>query len=495
MDVGTLAGTATLPAACSSSASQQQHRRAPSLVARDLPNSLRSAAAPPDLARRSPNPDTTRIRVSPASSAPSSRSSSPVLRGTITRRHPPSPNPAGTPLKHVHLPLLRRASLTLHEYATAAARPATYVSFVRSLHPALLALFLVSVSATLSNKTLLRGFFHGLTYSLTSWQMSCATLGTMLAQRLGVYRPQRVPIKHNSLLQAIAVVFSCEILCSNMALRLVPVPVRSSRLGGCAKSGSRFSIRQFHVSLRAAAPILTLLLSVSFFRQRTTLRTASALLGVLLGVAFTSHHEQYLSLGSLFLIGSTLLLTAKSLLVTHILESRLSLHPLDILARMSPLSSLHCALFAVVNGEPRRLWRFARGNEFTRAHLAEVALNGVLSFAVVVLGLVADKKTRPPALAITSAFPSSCPLGPCCSGTNVRSVCPQPTPRRRRRSSRPSSSLACVSRPSISSASPSPSAAASSTRPGTRATRTALRSGWGWEEAGRWEEEGKRCCR
>ncbi|GJN90980.1 hypothetical protein Rhopal_003994-T1 [Rhodotorula paludigena] len=382
MDVGTLAGTATLPAACSSSSSQQQHRRAPSLVARDLPNSLRSAAAPPDLARRSPNPDTTRIRVSPASSAPSSRSSSPVLRGTITRRHPPSPNPAGTPLKHAHLPLLRRASLTLHEYVTAAARPATYVSFVRSLHPALLALFLVSVSATLSNKTLLRGFFHGLTYSLTSWQMSCATLGTMLAQRLGVYRPQRVPIKHNSLLQAIAVVFSCEILCSNMALRLVPVP--------------------FHVSLRAAAPILTLLLSVSFFRQRTTLRTASALLGVLLGVAFTSHHEQYLSLGSLFLIGSTLLLTAKSLLVTHILESRLSLHPLDVLARMSPLSSLHCALFAIVNGEPRRLWRFVRGNEFTRAHLAEVALNGVLSFAVVVLGLVADKKTRPPALAITT---------------------------------------------------------------------------------------------
>jgi hypothetical protein len=38
-----------------------------------------------------------------------------------------------------------------------AAGTRTYLHFLRSLHPSLVALFLVSVSATLSNKTLLRG--------------------------------------------------------------------------------------------------------------------------------------------------------------------------------------------------------------------------------------------------------------------------------------------------------------------------------------------------
>ncbi|KWU43207.1 hypothetical protein RHOSPDRAFT_3818, partial [Rhodotorula sp. JG-1b] len=267
-------------------------------------------------------------------------------------------------------------------FGRAATHPRTYLHFLRSLHPSLVALFLVSVSATLSNKTLLRGFFEGLTYSLTTWQLACASLGTMLAERIGVYRPQRVPTKHGRLVQAVAFVFSCEILCSNLALRLVPVP--------------------FHVSLRAASPFLTLVLSVLFFNEHTTLTTTSTLLVVLLGVALTSHHEAWLSLGSLLLSASALLLTAKSLLVSHVLESRLHLAPLDILARLSPLSMTHCAGFAILNSEPAKLWHFLRGQECTRAHVAQVALNGILSFGVVVLGLVAERRTRPPALAITA---------------------------------------------------------------------------------------------
>ncbi|BGP40615.1 hypothetical protein JCM10450v2_004610 [Rhodotorula kratochvilovae] len=387
MDVATFAGTAVLPQG-------HAHRRDASLAfhpagTASLPNSRPYSPA----LQTDPLPYAetfTSARVTPAPSAANSRSSSPVLTSALSftsRRYPPSPTPSAGPFLRPKDPpriphFARRVSLTLQDYAHAASRPSTYVHFVRSLHPSLLALFFVSVSATLSNKALLRGFFHGLTYSLTSWQMICATGGTVLAQRIGAYRPQRVPVKHNRELQVIAFVFSCEILCSNLALRLVPVP--------------------FHVSLRAASPILTLVLSVAFFHVQATLRASSALLAVLLGVAFTSHNEAYLSLGSLLLIASALLLTAKSLLLTYYLQSRLSLHPLDILARMSPLSALHCLVFALANGEPRRLWRFVQGREFTGAHVAEVALNGVLSFSAVALGLVAEKKTRAPAMAITT---------------------------------------------------------------------------------------------
>lgn len=309
-----------------------------------------------------------------------------------------------SPLVHRLREIVDTSRQRLRMYARAASEPRTYIHFLRSLHPSLVALFLVSVSATLSNKTLLRGFFQGLTYSLTTWQLACATLGTMLAERIGVYRPQRVPTKHVRLVQAVAFVFSCEILCSNLALRLVPVPV--SALPGVVGSDTALTVvtlaRQFHVSLRAASPFLTLVLSVLFFGERTTLNTASSLLVVLLGVALTSHHEAWLSTGSVLLSASAVLLTAKSLLVSHLLESRLHLGPLDILARLSPLSMTHCAVFAILNAEPRKLWTFVRGAECTRAHVAQVALNGVLSFGSVVLGLVAEKRTRPPALAIAA---------------------------------------------------------------------------------------------
>ncbi|GAA6049718.1 hypothetical protein JCM3770_004425 [Rhodotorula araucariae] len=370
MDVATFAGAV------------QAHRNDSALAFHPATGSLPNSRPYSPAVRTDPLPhaDTfTSARTTPGPSGASSRTTSP--------RCPPSPTPSSAPYTHLEAPpriprFARRVSLTLQDYAHAAARPATYIHFVRSLHPSLLVLFFVSVSATLSNKALLRGFFHGLTYSLTSWQMLCATGGTVVAQRVGAYRPQRVPVKHNRELQVIAFVFSCEILCSNLALRLVPVP--------------------FHVSLRAASPILTLILSVAFFHVPATVRASSALLAVLLGVAFTSHNEAFLSLGSLLLVTSALLLTTKSLLLTHYLQSRLALHPLDILARMSPLSALHCLVFALANGEPRRLWRFVQGREFTGAHVAEVALNGVLSFSAVALGLVAEKKTRAPAMAITT---------------------------------------------------------------------------------------------
>ncbi|GAA5893459.1 hypothetical protein JCM6882_008042 [Rhodosporidiobolus microsporus] len=349
--------------------------------------------APPIVRPLARSSSASRIYISPASSTVTSRAPSPVhtpspAAADLTppppppvpiRRYTPSPKPrTSSPSPS----LSRRLSKPLLDAAYLAATPSTYVTFVRSLHPSLLAFFLVSVSAVISNKALLRGFFHGLTYALTAWQMACATLGTVVGERIGAYRATRVAKRHDRVLVLCALVFSLEILASNLALRLVPVP--------------------FHVSLRACSPILTLLLSCAFFRSSTTLRTSASLLLIVLGASLTSHHEAWASPGSLLLLASAALLSAKSLLVTHLLQAHLALSPLDILARIAPLSMIHCGLFAVANGEVVRFWRFLRSGECTKVHLAEVALNGALSFALVPLGLTAERNTRPPALAVAT---------------------------------------------------------------------------------------------
>ncbi|GAA5971919.1 hypothetical protein JCM3765_002615 [Sporobolomyces pararoseus] len=337
-----------------------------------------------------------RVRPSPACSPTNTPPDSPAPSRIGSPSVPPSPYPGSTSASRRRLltsatpspnpneapSLARRLSKPFVEIAVKASSPSLYVKFLISLHPSLLAYFLVSVSSTISNKSLLRGFFQGITFTLTAWQMACATLGTMLSVKLGHYKPIKLTPKRESVMRWVALVFSFEIAASNLALRLIPVP--------------------FHISVRAAAPILTLCISLLFFSSTTTLRTSSSLLLVLLGISFTSLNEEWLSLGSLLVILSTFLLTSKSLLTTHLLSDRFHLHPLDILARMSPLSMIHCTLFAVANGELQKFWRFMWSPDFTREHLFEIGMNGVLSFGVVVCGLVAERRTKAPALAVTA---------------------------------------------------------------------------------------------
>lgn len=96
--------------------------------------------------------------------------------------------------------------------------------------------------------------------------------------------------------------------------------------------------------------------------------------------------------------------SAKTLVTTHLLQDRYSLKPLDIVARISPLTTVHCLFFSWANGEMDDLYRFVRGPEFTKGHVGAIAFNGLLSFALVVTGIITDKRTRPPSMAISGEW-------------------------------------------------------------------------------------------
>lgn len=180
-----------------------------------------------------------RVRPSPACSPTNTPPDSPVPSRIGSPSVPPSPYPGSTSASRRRLltsatpspnpnetpSLARRLSKPFVEIAVKAASPSLYVNFLISLHPSLLAYFLVSVSSTISNKSLLRGFFQGITFTLTAWQMACATLGTMLSVKMGHYKPIKMTPKRESIMRWVALVFSFEIAASNLALRLIPVPV------------------------------------------------------------------------------------------------------------------------------------------------------------------------------------------------------------------------------------------------------------------------------
>ncbi|KAL8284276.1 hypothetical protein RQP46_005025 [Phenoliferia psychrophenolica] len=210
--------------------------------------------------------------------------------------------------------------------------------------------------------------------------MGCSSLGTLAAAKLGIYRASRLSNDRETVLYALSFLFSCEILASNVSLKLVAIP--------------------FHLSVRALAPVLTLLLSVLFFKQKTTLKTSSCLSLVVLGVLFTAHGLDRDSTGSILTVFSMFLASAKAIITRELLMERYQLHPLDLQSRMTTLGIVHCALFAWWNGELRRLWD--GGADMSRNQFVAIGGNGVLSFALFIISLLAEKRTKSDSMAISS---------------------------------------------------------------------------------------------
>lgn len=160
------------------------------------------------------------------------RSSSP--RSTPMSSPTPSRSTSPRSWSHQVSPTARLRRFSI-DTAVAIARklttPSTYTTplrrsilFVISLDPSLLAYFVFSVAAVLSNKYLLRGYFP-FPWSLISLQMSCATLAMMTMAKAGLYSPTRISAGDERTVKVVALLFSCEQLSSILGLRLVNVPV------------------------------------------------------------------------------------------------------------------------------------------------------------------------------------------------------------------------------------------------------------------------------
>lgn len=160
---------------------------------------------------------------------------------------------------------------------------------------------------------------------------------------------------------------------------------------------------QYHLSVRALSPVATLIIEILFGKARSTLRTASFLLLIVVGIAFTSAHIPLSSPGAVVTVIAACIGTARSLVTTHLLQNHYRLHPMDVLAKTSPLAMAHTALFALFGGELGDLWHMRR-SEFSHAHMIAVLANGILSFVFAVVGFKAEERNRTSALSISSAL-------------------------------------------------------------------------------------------
>jgi hypothetical protein len=302
----------------------------------------------------------------------------PMLPFTPPQTPPQTTTPTDT------LTMLSMLASSLHTYARSLGAPHFWLS-----------LYFASAAAfPILSKYLLRGFFP-FPWILTSIQLLAGMLGTFVAAKTGGYRQVQLSQGRETILVLVSLLVGFETLASNASLKLVTVPVSTILI----VHGSRLTHPQFYLSVRALSPVLTLILNILFFGQRSTIRTASCLLTLILGVGFTSGGFDFASNGAKLTILSTILASLRSLITDHLLIAKYGLHPLDFFARFSRWGLVHCAVFAIWTGEIGVLWK--AGVQLSPGRFLAVGANGYLSFQLFLVTLLAEKRTTAPSLAIS----------------------------------------------------------------------------------------------
>lgn len=120
---------------------------------------------------------------------------------------------------------------------------------------------------------------------------------------------------------------------------------------------------------------------------------------VILGVALATAGDYYFTvLGFLLTVLGTILAAIKTVL-TNTMQKSLSstVHPLDLLLRMSPLAFVQSILYSTLLGEAKELVTFVRHlPAHERSKLVyKLAVNGAIAFALNYVSFTANRKTSP----------------------------------------------------------------------------------------------------
>ncbi|KAH9848651.1 TPT-domain-containing protein [Lenzites betulinus] len=254
-----------------------------------------------------------------------------------------------------------------------------------------------NLGLTLYNKGVLVRFPYP--YTLTAVHALCGSLGGYVLRRQKLYTPAQLDVKSYMVLAAFSVLYAVNIAVSNISLHLVTVP--------------------FHQVVRAATPIFTTLLSNIIFGTRLSGSRVVALAPVMFGVVLATYGDYYFTrLGFLLTLLGAVLAALKTI-YTNVLQSHptsskltqkatphsiaatlvapppLNLHPLDLLARMSPLAFVQCVAYAYLSGEFARMRGPALDSSAPSIgwwHLLLLVGNGCIAFGLNVVSFTANGK-------------------------------------------------------------------------------------------------------
>ncbi|KIY49866.1 TPT-domain-containing protein, partial [Fistulina hepatica ATCC 64428] len=235
--------------------------------------------------------------------------------------------------------------------------------------------FFFNLSLTIYNKKVLIHF--PFPYALTATHAFCGAVGSYALVAFRAFKPQRLTSSEKGVVILFSVLYSINIVVSNMSLGLVTVPV--------------------HQVIRASCPVFTIIFSAVLLNSRSSRAKIVSLVPVMIGVGFATYGDYYFTPWGFFLTVLGTVLAALKTIFTNQTYSftrpTLSLKPLSFLYYLSPLAFFQCVGLSIWTGEFRRIQ--IHYQTMDHAALIGLLMNGAIAFLLNVVSFNTNKKVGP----------------------------------------------------------------------------------------------------
>jgi hypothetical protein len=239
--------------------------------------------------------------------------------------------------------------------------------------------FFLNLSLTLSNKSVLRRL--SLPWLLTTSHATATAVGTFILMGTGHLTLTPLNIRSHLILMGFSLLFTLNIAISNVSLAVVSVP--------------------FHQVIRSTCPVITILIYRTIFARDYSKTTYLSMIPLVFGAGLATAGDYQASLlGVLLTLLGVLLACIKTVATNRLMTGPLSLSPVELLLRLSPLAAIQCMGYAYLTGELHTLRTFnQREGGFSSAFTIAILINACMAFALNIVSFQTNKMVG--ALAVT----------------------------------------------------------------------------------------------
>ncbi|KAJ5032968.1 uncharacterized protein L3040_009554 [Drepanopeziza brunnea f. sp. 'multigermtubi'] len=218
---------------------------------------------------------------------------------------------------------------------------------------------LLNLSLTIHSKLLLGEF--NCPFLLTAFHTGMTSVGCYILMVRGYIKPTILSTQDNRVIVAFSVLCTINIAISNVSLGLVSV--------------------SFHQIVRSTAPVCTILIYKLYFGRTYSLPTYLSCIPIITGVSMVAYGEfDFTAWGFTLTISGVLLAALKTILSNRLMTGNLSLPPLELLFRISPLAALQSLAYAIVTGEGSGFRDFVAAGSLTPGWTAALLINSGIAF-------------------------------------------------------------------------------------------------------------------
>ncbi|CAL3966825.1 unnamed protein product [Diplocarpon coronariae] len=220
---------------------------------------------------------------------------------------------------------------------------------------------LLNLSLTIHSKMLL-GKFH-YPFLLTAFHTGTTSVGCYILMLRGYIKPTVLSLQDNLVIVAFSILCTINIAISNVSLALVSVA--------------------FHQIVRSTAPVFTILIYKLFFGRSYSLPTYLCCIPIIIGVSMVAYGEfDFTAWGFTLTTFGVILAALKTVISNRLMTGTLSLPPLELLLRISPLAAFQSLVYAMLTGEGSGFKQFVVDGSLTPGWTAALISNSCIAFVL-----------------------------------------------------------------------------------------------------------------